>query len=67
MKKLLSILIVLFALAFNEASAQSSLDSQLRNFPIADYLNNPIDTLIAHLPAGYDTSFDIGSSGNINR
>ena len=67
MKKLSSILVVLFALAFNESRAQSSLDSQLRNFPIADYLNKPIDTLIAHLPAGYDTSFDIGSSGNINR
>lgn len=45
----------------------NSLDSQLRNFPIARYLRKPIDSLIAHLPGGYDTSFVVSSSGNINR
>jgi len=67
MKKRLSILIVLFALISNESIAQSSLETQLRNFPIADYLNKPIDTLIAHLPPGYDTAFIISGTGNINR
>ena len=43
------------------------METQLRNFPISSYLNKPIDTLIAHLPVGYDTAFIIGSSGNINR
>ena len=47
--------------------AQATLETQLRNFPITKYLNKPIDTLIANLPAGYDTSFIVGSNGNINR
>ncbi len=67
MKKILFILTVLFALAYNDASAQTSLETHLRNFPIADYLNKPIDTLIAHLPVGYDTNYIIGPTGNINR
>ena len=62
---------VLFFLAINESTAQKAdslrLDSLLRNFPIVNYLKKPIDTLIAHLPPGFDTSFIISSNGNINR
>ncbi len=51
----------------NQSDAQTTLENQLRNFPIESYLNKPIDSLIVNLPSGYDTSFVIGSNGNINR
>lgn len=66
MKKIILIFFVLLFIKLNSASAQT-LDSLLRHFPIANYLQKPIDTLIAHLPPGYDTAFVIGSNGNINR
>lgn len=66
MKKAILIFIFLAAINTKSANAQT-LDSLLRNFPIADYLNKPIDSLIAHLPAGFDTAFIIGSNGNTNR
>lgn len=66
MKKSILTFFVLFFIRSNSASAQT-LDSILRHFPISNYLNKPIDTLIAHLPPGYDTTFVIGSNGNINR
>ena len=69
-KKVIS-LIVLSILTITASTAQKAdslkLDSLLRNFPIENYLKKPIDTLIAHLPPGFDTSFVIGSNGNINR
>ncbi|MBX2889019.1 MAG: hypothetical protein KF829_10275 [Ferruginibacter sp.] len=56
MKRIL-FLITLFATLQN-AKAQT-LEQQLQNFPLTDYFNRPIDTLIAHLPAGYDSAFII--------
>ena len=66
MKGLILLLILVFAFKLENAKGQN-LDSLLRNFPISSYLNKPIDTLIANLPSGYDTNFEIGSNGNINR
>lgn len=66
MKKSIIIFLVLFFIKSNSVSAQI-LDSSLRHFPIADYLHKPIDSLLAHLPPGYDTAFIIGSNGNINK
>lgn len=63
MKKLLFIFLLFVT---TSAAAQSGLELQLRNFPIAAYLNKPIDTLIANLPAGYDTAFKISSAGCLN-
>ncbi len=60
-------LTILLIISFPAVKAQLTLEEQLRNFPITDYLNKPIDTLIAHLPPGYDTAFYIGGTGNINR
>lgn len=67
MKSILAGIIIIFNATSSEVYGQSILDSQLRNFPIVNYLNRPIDTLIAHLPPGYDTAFYIGGTGNINR
>jgi hypothetical protein len=62
------ILTVYLLLSFNIADVNAqSIDSLLRNFPISNFLNRPIDTLIANLPSGYDTLFIIGSNGDINR
>ncbi|MBK8710475.1 MAG: hypothetical protein IPL97_01120 [Niastella sp.] len=58
---------LLFIFLIKKAGAQVSLDTQLRNFPIANYLNKPIDTLIAHLPNGFDTAFIVSSAGSLNR
>lgn len=67
MKKIITIISLLFFVSgFNKANAQT-LDSLLRHFPLSDYLNKPIDTLIAHLPPGYDTAFIISDNGNVNR
>ena len=65
MKKVTIILIVLMSSIQFEAKSQTSLLSQLQNFPLANYLNKPIDTLLANLPAGYDTAFFITSGGHI--
>jgi hypothetical protein len=65
MKKLIIILAILIYSFKSEA--QPSLLSQLQNFPLANYLNKPIDTLLANLPSGYDTAFFITSSGHIQR
>ena len=67
MKKVLFIFLILLNFASLKGKAQVTLETQLRNFPITKYLNKPIDTLIANLPPGYDTSFIIGGNGNINR
>ena len=61
------LLICVLIFTYSPAGAQDSLETQLRNFPVAQYLNRPIDTLIAHLPLGFDTVFVVGSNGNINR
>lgn len=50
-----------------KSQTTSTLYTQLQNFPIENYLNKPIDTLLAHLPAGYDTAFYIGSAGSLIR
>jgi hypothetical protein len=65
MKKTFLIIIIFTATLFRTATAQT-LSTQLHNFPVADYLNKPIDTLIAHLPAGYDTAFIILSGKTLN-
>ncbi len=66
MKGIICLLILFFALKFDTIKRQT-LDSLLRHFPISSYLNKPIDTLIANLPVGYDTAFEISGNGNINR
>ncbi len=65
MKRTLFILALISVLSVIKVNGQT-LETQLRNFPIATYLNQPIDTLIAHLPAGYDTAIKISSAGNLN-
>ena len=65
MRKIAFLLFFIF-IAKSSTIAQN-LDSLLRNFPISNYLNKPIDSLIAHLPGGFDTTFIVGSNGNINR
>jgi len=67
MKKTIFILVILLVTKHSVSNAQTAIETQLRNFPISNYLNKPIDTLIAHLPLGYDTAFTIGSSSSINR
>jgi hypothetical protein len=67
MKKLSIIFSILLIVFLNAAKAQTNLEFQLRNFPIANYLNKPIDSILAHLPVGYDTTFEICPTGNINR
>jgi hypothetical protein len=66
MKKVIFISSVLLVFSFKSTNAQT-LDSLLRDFPLANFLNKPIDTLISHLPPGYDSTFIIGSNGNTNR
>lgn len=61
------ILIFLSFISTLNCFAQNQLESDLQNFPLANYLNKPIDSLIAHLPTGYDTLFVVGSAGNINK
>ena len=65
MKK--SLLLTFTLVVSNFIQAQANLETQLRNFPINNYLRKPIDTLLAYLPAGYDTTFEICPTGNINR
>jgi hypothetical protein len=65
MKKTFLIIIILASTLFGTTTAQT-LNTQLQNFPVADYLNKPIDTLIANLPAGYDTAFIILSGKTLN-
>ncbi len=67
MKKTIFIVILLIITKCNISNAQTALETQLRNFPISNYLNKPIDTLIGHLPPGYDTTFIIGCGSSINR
>ena len=71
MKKKIFIICISFFINFYVSSAQKldslMLDSLLRNFPLINFINKPIDTLLAHLPAGFDTTFIIGSNGNTNR
>jgi hypothetical protein len=64
---ILTIVNCLVFFALHQAKAQTTLETQLRNFAITKYLNKPIDTLLTNLPLGYDTSFIVGSNGNINR
>lgn len=64
MKTVSFIIILFFA---TNARAQSALEVQLRGFPIVNFLNKPVDTLIAHLPAGFDTTYIVGDAGNTNR
>jgi hypothetical protein len=52
---------------FTKCHAQQALCDKLQNLPIASYLNKPMDTILAHLPQGYDTAFDIGPTCNINK
>lgn len=61
------ILIFLSFISTLNCFAQNQLESDLQNLPLANYLNKPIDSLIAHLPTGYDTLFVVGSAGNINK
>jgi len=71
MKKKIFIFCISFFINFYVSSAQKldslMLDSLLRNFPLINFINKPIDTLLAHLPTGFDTTFIIGSNGNTNR
>ena len=46
-------------LLINSGLAQSDLGTQLKNLSLTTYLNQPIDTLIAHLPTVYNSSFSI--------
>ncbi len=64
MRLLLAIFILLLS---HHLKAQSQLETQLRNLSLESYLNKPIDTLLAHISGGYDTTFTIGPAGNINR
>jgi hypothetical protein len=64
MKKIVILLTLFFGTKF--CNAQTSLLSQLQKFPLVSYLNKPIDSLLVHLPAGFDTAFFISGSGNIN-
>jgi hypothetical protein len=68
MKKyiVISFLTTLFSIS-KDAKCQSSLYNQLANFPLANYLNKPIDSLIVHLPAGFDTAFQISSNGTLTK
>jgi hypothetical protein len=66
MKKVLFIFALIIPTVFCKAQSQPNLYQQLQNFPLQNYLNKPIDTLLAHLPAGYDTAFVIGSAGSLN-
>lgn len=66
MKKTTIIIMLLAVSLFCKAQITNTLYTQLQNFPIENYLNKPIDTLLAHLPAGYDTAFYIGSAGSLN-
>ena len=66
MKKLLLVFTLTIVSFFFKAQSQPTLYTLLQNFPLQDYLNKPIDTLLAHLPAGYDTAFYIGSAGSVN-
>jgi hypothetical protein len=67
MKKTIYLFGILLIFVSVRLVAQTTLETQLRNFPITKYLNKPIDTLIANLPAGYDTAFEIGSTSSINK
>jgi hypothetical protein len=67
MKKIALIILTFQIVNIASAQLQSSTETRLRNFPIANYLGKPIDTLLAHLPYGYDTVFTIGPSSNINK
>ncbi len=67
MKKIIYLFGILLIFVSLRLKAQTTLETQLRNFPITKYLNKPIDTLLTNLPLGYDTSFIVGSNGNINR
>lgn len=60
------LLIALIILGHN-LKAQTQLEIQLRNLPLDSYLNKPIDTLLANIPSGDDTTFIMGPAGNINR
>jgi hypothetical protein len=66
MKKTFILFAIFFSMSFLSANAQSDLGTQLRNLHLGNYLRKPIDSLIPHLPAGYDTAFGVGSSGNVN-
>jgi hypothetical protein len=66
MKKVLFVFTLITSSLIYRAQAQSTLYTQLQNFPLQNYLNKPIDTLLANLPAGYDTAFVIGSAGSLN-
>ena len=67
MKMLILSAVILFTLFFKSTKAQSTLETKLRNFPISSYLNKPIDTLLAHLPTGFDTAYEVGPTCNINK
>ncbi len=67
MKKIIFVFLILLSFTCLNVQAQTTLETQLRNFPIAKYLNKPIDTLIANLPTGYDTAFVISDNGNLYR
>jgi hypothetical protein len=67
MKKISLIILTLQIVKIASAQIQSSIEMNLRNFPIANYLNKPIDTLLTHLPPGYDTAFIIGPASTINK
>jgi hypothetical protein len=62
MKKITLITVLFISTKF---CYSQSLLSKLQNFPLANYLNKPIDSLLANLPAGYDTTFYIGSSSSV--
>lgn len=67
MKAMPYLLVIFLSILCFKVKAQQSLDSQLRNFPFENFLNKPIDSLIANIPLGYDTAFAIGGTGNTNR
>jgi hypothetical protein len=67
MKKISIILTLLFCSIQFVAKSQTSLRVQLQNFPLTNYLNKPIDSLLANLPAGYDTAFFITCAGHIQK